>query len=49
LIADTLGKVLGDPSLQKDLIARGLKRSRDFTAGNLAEKALAVYHSLAGS
>ncbi|HEY2363946.1 MAG TPA: glycosyltransferase family 1 protein [Candidatus Angelobacter sp.] len=48
-ITDALGKVLGDPGLQRDLTARGLKRSKDFTAGNLAEKALAVYHSLAGS
>jgi glycosyltransferase involved in cell wall biosynthesis len=48
-IADALGKVLGDPALQKDLAARGLERSKHFTAGNLAEKALAVYHSLAGS
>jgi glycosyltransferase involved in cell wall biosynthesis len=48
-IADALGKVLGDPRLQRDLIARGLKRSKDFTAGNLAKKALAVYHSLAGN
>ena len=39
-ITDALGKVLGDPGLQRDLIARGLKRSKDFTAGNLAEKAL---------
>jgi hypothetical protein len=35
--------------LQRDLIARGLKRNKDFSSGNLAEKALAVYHSLAGS
>ena len=48
-IADALGKVLGDPGLQRDLIARGLKRSKNFTAGNLAEKALAVYRSLAGN
>ena len=48
-ITDALGKVLGDPGLQRDLVARGLKRSKDFTAGNLAEKALAVYHSLAGN
>jgi glycosyltransferase involved in cell wall biosynthesis len=48
-ITDALGKVLGDPALQNDLAARGLERSRHFTAGNLAEKALAVYHALAGS
>jgi len=48
-IADALGKVLGDPGLQRDLTARGLKRSKDFTPENLAEKALAVYRSLAGS
>ena len=48
-ITDALGKVLGDPGLQRDLTARGLKRTKDFTAGNLAEKALAVYRSLAGS
>lgn len=46
-ITDALSKVLGDPSLQKDLVTRGLKRSKNFTTGNLAEKALAVYRSLA--
>jgi glycosyltransferase involved in cell wall biosynthesis len=46
-IVVALGKVLGDPALQKDLAARGLERSKQFSAGNLAEKALAVYGSLA--
>lgn len=46
-IMDALSKVLGDPALQKDLVARGLKRSKSFTTGNLAKKALAVYLSLA--
>jgi glycosyltransferase involved in cell wall biosynthesis len=46
-ITDALGKVLGDPGLRQDLAVRGLKRSKKFTAGNLAEKALAVYRSLA--
>ncbi|MFL6314883.1 MAG: glycosyltransferase family 4 protein [Terriglobales bacterium] len=45
-ITDALGKVLGDPGLRQDLAVRGLKRSKEFTAGNLAEKALAVYRSL---
>lgn len=45
-ITDALGKVLGDPGLRQDLAIRGLKRSKEFTAGNLAEKALAVYRSL---
>jgi glycosyltransferase involved in cell wall biosynthesis len=48
-ITDALGKVLGDSSLRQSLIIRGLKRSKEFTARNLAEKALAVYRSLAGS
>lgn len=48
-IANALSRILGGPGLQKDLIMRGLKRSKDFSAGNLAEKALAVYRSLAGS
>jgi glycosyltransferase involved in cell wall biosynthesis len=48
-ITDALAKVLGDPGLQRDLATRGLKRSKDFTTGNLAEKALSVYRSLAGS
>jgi glycosyltransferase involved in cell wall biosynthesis len=48
-ITDALGKVLGDSGLQRDLATRGLNRSKHFTTGNLAEKALAVYHSLAGS
>ncbi len=47
-ITNALSKVLGDPGLQKNLVMRGLKRSKDFAAGNLAEKALAVYHSLGG-
>jgi glycosyltransferase involved in cell wall biosynthesis len=46
-ITDTLGKVLGNAGLRRDLATRGLKRSKDFTAGNLAEKALSVYRSLA--
>jgi glycosyltransferase involved in cell wall biosynthesis len=46
-IEDALDRVLGDPGLQRDLAARGLKRSKDFTAANLAEKALGVYRSLA--
>jgi glycosyltransferase involved in cell wall biosynthesis len=45
-IKNALGKVLGDPSLQRDLAARGLKRSKQFTTENLAENALAVYSSL---
>jgi glycosyltransferase involved in cell wall biosynthesis len=45
-ITDALGKVLGDPGLQRDLAARGLERSKQFTTENLAEKALAVYRSL---
>jgi len=48
-ITDAIGKVLCDPDLQRDLVARGLKRSKDFTTGNLAEKALEVYDALAGS
>jgi glycosyltransferase involved in cell wall biosynthesis len=47
-ITNAIGKVLGDLGLQRDLTERGLKRSKDFTTGNLAEKALAVYNSLAG-
>lgn len=46
-ITDALGRILGDPGLQRDLAMRGLKKSKDFTVGNLAEKALAVYRSLA--
>ncbi len=45
-IADALGKVLGNSGLRKDLAARGLKRSEDFSTGNLAKKALAVYRTL---
>jgi glycosyltransferase involved in cell wall biosynthesis len=47
-ITAALGKVLGDPCLRQDLAIRGLKRSKEFTAGNLVEKALAVYRSLVG-
>jgi glycosyltransferase involved in cell wall biosynthesis len=46
-ITAALGKVLGDTALQRDLAARGLERSKQFTAGNLAERALAVSRSLA--
>jgi glycosyltransferase involved in cell wall biosynthesis len=46
-ITAALGKVLDDPGLRHDLAIRGLKRSKEFTAGNLAEKAMAVYRSLA--
>jgi glycosyltransferase involved in cell wall biosynthesis len=46
-IEDALDRILGDPGLQRDLAARGLKRSKEFTAANLAEKALGVYRSLA--
>jgi glycosyltransferase involved in cell wall biosynthesis len=45
-IANALGKVLGDSALRQHLAIRGLKRSKEFAAGNLAEKALAVYRSL---
>jgi glycosyltransferase involved in cell wall biosynthesis len=48
-IINALSKVFSDPALQKDLIARGLKRSKNFTTGNLAEKVLEVYDALAGS
>jgi glycosyltransferase involved in cell wall biosynthesis len=48
-ITDALGRVLGDLGLQKDLALRGLKRSEKFTTGNLAEKALVVYKSVAES
>jgi glycosyltransferase involved in cell wall biosynthesis len=45
-ITNALGRVLGDSGLRQDLVIRGLQRSKDFTAGNLAEKALGVYQSL---
>lgn len=45
-IADALGRLLGDPGLRRDLAGRGLRRSAEFKAGNLAQKALDVYRSL---
>jgi glycosyltransferase involved in cell wall biosynthesis len=45
-IAEALGKLLGNPGLRSELAARGLKRSAEFKAGNLAKKALEVYRSL---
>jgi glycosyltransferase involved in cell wall biosynthesis len=48
-ITDALGKVLGDTVFRRDLAFRGLERSKRFTPGNLAEKALAVYRSLVES
>jgi glycosyltransferase involved in cell wall biosynthesis len=46
-IADALRKVLGDAAYRRDLSSRGLNRSMQFKSGNLAEKALEVYRSLA--
>lgn len=45
-IANALGRLFGDSGLRSDLSRRGLKRSAEFKAGNLAEKALKVYRSL---
>jgi glycosyltransferase involved in cell wall biosynthesis len=46
-IAEALCKVLGDAAYRSDLASRGLNRSMQFKSGNLAEKALEVYRSLA--
>jgi glycosyltransferase involved in cell wall biosynthesis len=46
-ITETLGKVLEDAELRRDLARRGLKRSADFKPGELAEKTLSLYRSLA--
>jgi glycosyltransferase involved in cell wall biosynthesis len=46
-IAEALGKLLSDPALRKDLAARGLRRSASFKPGDLAQKTLDVYRSLA--
>ena len=46
LIADALGKLLGDPALRNDLAARGLRRSAEFKSADLAQKTLDVYRSL---
>jgi glycosyltransferase involved in cell wall biosynthesis len=45
-IADVLDRLLGDSRLRSDLVGRGLRRSAEFKAGNLAKKALDVYRSL---
>jgi glycosyltransferase involved in cell wall biosynthesis len=45
-ITEALSKVLGDAELRRDLASRGLKRSAEFKAGELAEKTLDVYRSL---
>jgi glycosyltransferase involved in cell wall biosynthesis len=45
-IAEALGQLLGNPGLRSELASRGLKRSAEFKAGNLAKKALEVYRSL---
>jgi glycosyltransferase involved in cell wall biosynthesis len=46
-IAGALGRLLADPGLRRDLVARGLRRSAEFKSGNLTQKVLDVYQSLA--
>jgi glycosyltransferase involved in cell wall biosynthesis len=45
-IADAIQRILGDSKLQNQLVARGLRRSSEFTAEDLGQKALGVYRSL---
>jgi glycosyltransferase involved in cell wall biosynthesis len=45
-IADVLGRLLGDSQLRSDLAVRGLRRSAEFKAGDLAKQTLNVYRSL---
>jgi glycosyltransferase involved in cell wall biosynthesis len=45
-IARALERVLGDTTLQTQLISRGIRRSAEFRLGDLSDKALAVYRSL---
>ena len=46
-ITRALAKLLGDADLRRGLASRGLKRSAEFSAGELTEKTLDVYRSLA--
>jgi len=45
-IADAMEKILADEELRLQLITRGLRRSSEFKASELAEKVLKVYQSL---
>jgi len=45
-IADVIGRILDDTSLQQNLVERGLKRSAIFTWKRMAEKTLEVYKEI---
>ncbi len=45
-IAEALARVLEDHDLRRQLIARGLQRSAQFTRENLAQRVLQVYQAL---
>jgi glycosyltransferase involved in cell wall biosynthesis len=46
-IADAVKRILDNPALKKDLVAKGLERAKRFTWRSTAEQTLKVYHSLA--
>ena len=46
-IAEAMMRVLGDEDLGRDLIARGLRRSKEFSVEKFAAQVLQVYSSLA--
>jgi glycosyltransferase involved in cell wall biosynthesis len=45
-LVDSLRRVLGDERYRKDLQARGLKRSRDFSWDRSAQRALEIFHEI---
>ncbi|HKV94766.1 MAG TPA: glycosyltransferase family 1 protein [Candidatus Angelobacter sp.] len=45
-IATAIERLLSDPAMQRDLVARGLQRSAAFPPGQLVQKTLDVYHAL---
>jgi glycosyltransferase involved in cell wall biosynthesis len=45
-MADAIQRVVGSQELQKQLVDRGLRRSAEFKAEDLARKVLDVYRSL---
>lgn len=45
-LSDAMGKLLNDADLRRDLVARGLRRSKQFTVWKFASQVLEVYLSL---
>lgn len=46
-LAEAINRIINSPSLQEDLIGKGLKRAQEFSWEDTAKKTLAVYQMLA--